>query len=365
MNIKCVKTDLIENIQIVQKAISSRGILPILSSIFFQTQKNNLTLSATDLEMSIKCNMKAKVISQGIMVVPAKLIGDIIRNLPESTIEIKVDSQKRQVKIICENSEFNINIFPEDDFPKTPDQTKEVFCIVNGGEFLNGIKKVIRATSKDESRPVLTGVLLNTTKDKLKMVATDSYRLAVCEIPVKKIEQEIEVIIPARVLNELIKILKEDQEVKISLAANQINFNFSEVNLTSRLIEGQYPNYQQLLPERYEIKANINKENFIDAVKRVSLLTQHNVPLNIDLNPSTANIYATTQEVGEANEKLLIDYQGKELKIALNPQYLLDGLSCVEGNNVVIKLIDALKPGLIKSAETEKFLYLIMPVRTN
>lgn len=363
MNFKCVKSDLLDGIQIVQRAISSKTTLPILSGILFDLKKDKLILSATDLEISIKSDVKVKTLKEGSLVVPAKLIENIIRYLPESTIEIRLQDKKNQIQILCEQTEFFINTVFSTDFPKIPELEAEVDYKIKTKELIDGAKKVIRATSKDETRLIFTGVLLKIKENLLNLVATDSYRLAAWEAEgPEETKNEIEIIIPARALEELIKIIsiKSASEIRISLAGNQIMFALDDVCLISRLIEGQFPDYKKLLPQEYEIELSLERQTFADAIKRISLLAQGNLPLKIDLSRGQTDILAETQEIGQAKESLRVDYQGKEIQISFNPQYLLDGLNSTSEEMIRFKLIDALKPGLI---ETPHFQYLIMPVR--
>jgi len=365
MNFKCAKNDLLEGIQIAQRAISNKTTLPILSGILFDLKKDKLILSATDLEISIKCDVKVKTLKEGSLVVPGKLIENIVRYLPESTIEIKLQDKKNQIQILCEQIEFFINTIFSTDFPKIPELEIEGDCKIKTKELIDGLKKVIRATSKDETRPIFTGVLLKTKENLLNLIATDSYRLAAWEVKgLEDIKKEMEIIIPARALEELIKIvnIKSVSEIKISLAGNQIMFSLDNISLISRLIEGQFPDYKKLLPQKYEIELNLERQTLADAIKRISLLTQGNHPLKIDLNQDQINIFAETQEIGQAKESLWVDYQGREIQTSFNPQYLLDGLNSTSEEMIKFKLIDALKPGLI---EAPHFQYLIMPVRIN
>ncbi|MDI6892386.1 MAG: DNA polymerase III subunit beta [Actinomycetota bacterium] len=365
MEIKCVRENLLDGIQTVQKAVSTRTTLPILTSILFQTDEDKVTLSATNLEIAIECKVDANILSKGAVVVPARLIGDIIRNLPEAAIEITSSPSNNQLKILCGQAEFNIKTLPPEDFPRFPEIPTKSSYTVAGDLLIETVKQVTRAASHDETRPVLTGVLINITKDRLKMVATDSYRLAVREIGVKKgVEEKARVVIPARTLEEVIKIIPpKRKEIDITLTENQIIFNLGEVVLISRLIEGQFPNYQQLLPEDHKMRLEVDREKFAGAVKRVSLLALNNSPLKLSIKGSKMKISAQTAEVGLATEEIGVNKKGEDMDIALNAQFLMDGVTSVEGDAVVFEVLDPLKPGLIRSVAGGDFLYLIMPVR--
>ncbi len=365
MEIKCVKENLLNGIQAVQKAVSTRTTLPILTGILFRTDEDKITLSATDLEIAIECKVDANILSKGAAVVPARLIGDIIRNLPEAAIKMISSPNNNQLKILCEQVEFDIKTLPPEDFPRFPEIPAKPGYTVATDLLTEMVKQVARAASHDETRPVLTGVLVNIAKERLKMVATDSYRLAVKEIKSKKgVEDKVRVVVPARTLEELIKIIPpERKEVDIVLTENQIIFNLGDVILISRLIEGQFPNYQQLLPEEHKMRVEVDKEKFMGAVKRISLLALNNSPLKVSVKESKMKISAQTAEVGLATEEIAVKKKGEDMDIALNAQFLMDGVTSVEGDVVVFEVLDPLKPGLIRSAAGGDFLYLIMPVR--
>ncbi|MDO8886379.1 DNA polymerase III subunit beta [Candidatus Oleimmundimicrobium sp.] len=365
MYIKCLQSDLWEAIQIVQKAISIRSTLPILSGILFQARKKELILSGTNLELSIKCSIPAEIKEEGSIVIPARLIGDIIKNLPEATIELFLDSSSNQIKLSCQESKFNIKTLLPEDFPKFPELKIEQSCVISSSELIKIIKQITKAASIDETRPILTGVLLNINKNRFKMVATDSYRLAIKEVELKEgIEDKIQAIIPSRTLNELIKIISgEEHDIILGFTGNQLIFKEGNTVLITRLIEGQYPNYQQLLPEKYEFKVSINKEALLGAVRRVLLFTQNNSPVKIKIQDKMMELNAATADVGEAIERINTEGDGRDINIAFNPQYFLDGLMSVNEEKVVFEGIDATKPALIKPEGKENFLYLIMPMR--
>jgi len=366
MYIKCTQSDLWNAIQVVQKAVSIRSTLPILSGILFQAKEGKMTLSATNLELSIKYSIPVKVEKEGSVVIPARLVGDIVKNLPEATIEMFLDSSNNQVKLLCQESNFNIKILPPEDFPKFPDLKTNQSCVIGSFDLIKAIKQVIKSTSIDETRPILTGVFLNIINNKLKMVATDSYRLAIKEVDLKEgLKDKIKVIIPSKTLGELIKIISGEKKCDVSLefTDNQLIFKTSNITLISRLIEGQYPNYQQLLPEEYGVNMDIDKEDFINAVKRVSLFTQDNSPIKITVKEGVMELNAASSDLGEAIEKIKVEGVKEDINIAFNPLYLLEGLMSVGGERIIFEVINTVKPGLLRPQEKKNFLYLIMPVR--
>ncbi len=365
MYIKCVQSDLWNAIQIVQKAVSIRSTLPILSGILFQGEKKKLILSGTNLELSIKCSISANIKEGGSIVIPARLISEVVKNLPDAPVELFLDSSSNQVKLLCQESEFNIKTLPPEDFPNLPQLKTEHTCVINSVNLVEIVGRVIRATSTDETRPILMGVLLNINKNRFKMVATDSYRLAIGETTLKKgVGDKIQAIIPARALGELIKVVsKEEQDISVGFTGNQLTFKIGDTTLITRLIEGQYPNYQQLLPEKYEFKVGVDKEELISAVRRASLFTQNNSPIKVKIQNGVMELNAAAVDVGEVVEKIKTKGVGGDVNIAFNSQYLLDGLMSVKEDKVIFEVINTVKPALIRSEEKENFLYLIMPVR--
>lgn len=366
MKIKCSREEFLEAIQISQRAISTRSMLPILSGILLKTENNMLSLSATDLEISIRTKVKGKVAEKGSLVVPGRLISDILTNLEESSVELSLVKERGQLEVLAGESRFNLNVLFEEDFPKIPVAPEVVACKTKSKALLRVVREVVKAASRDEAKPILTGVLVSLNKNTIRMVATDSYRLAICEEKIEAgPEEALNIIIPARALRELVRILSsaETKEVSANLTDNQALFRLDQIELISRLIEGEFPNYQQLLPEAHEKKIRMNKERLISATRRVSLLAQDSAPLKLSFANNLLAISASTQDVGEASERLDIEYPGEEVKIAFNPGYFMDGITSIEEDELLLEMTDPLKPALIRPVQGKSFLYLIMPVR--
>lgn len=364
MKFKCNQNELFTAAQVSQKAVSTRSTLPILSGMLIGAKGNNLTFYSTNLEMSIKKSIKASINSEGEVVVPARLFNDMLRNLPDTDVECDLDLIKSQLNVKCSDSHFQIKTLNKDDFPTFPDpETKERFKL-KWKPLSKVIAQVIRAASRDETRPILTGALLKIENSKLTLVATDSYRLAAGEIKVEGTsEGEIEVIIPALTLQELNKTIPEEtEEVDLSLAENQIIFKNAGVTFISRLITGKFPDYEKLLPEGYETRAEVDRDGIIAATKRAALFAGES-PIKLNITSNRFRISAESPETGEAQEEMEIKGEGKELEIAFNAQYLLDGLASVNGKEMLFEASNPLKPGLIKTAGKEGFKYIIMPVR--
>jgi len=355
--------DLNSALQIVQKAVSSRSILPILSGIFFDAEEGSIKLCSTDLELSIMCEIPVGIEQNGSTVIPARLIGDIVKNLPDERLSLESDEKGSGVKLTCGSSVFNLKSFPAEDFPRFPELLKEKSILINGKDFSEVVKQVVKAVSKDETRPVLNGVLMTVEKGKLKMVATDSYRLSIREISIEGAPSEdIKVIIPARCLDEVSKICG-DKNLEIGLAKNQVYFKTEGVVIVSRLIEGQFPNYQQLLPGDCELRVKFNRDSLISSLRRVSLLAQNNSLVKIKINENSAQVSAMTQDLGSAVEEIEAEVAGEGIEIAFNAQFLIDGLNSVDEEEVFLELNSPLKPGLLRPLISQDFIYLAMPVR--
>jgi DNA polymerase-3 subunit beta len=366
VNLVCDREKLLEAIQTCQRAISGKSMLPILSGILFKADKDRLRLSSTDLEISIRTDLETEIKESGSLVVPARLILDILSNMESEKVELNLIKEKSQLEIKAGESKFNVSVYFEEDFPKIPEGNDNPACALKSEDFIRAAKEVIKASSKDESKPLLTGVLVEINADTLRMVATDSYRLAVYE---NKIEggpaQQIRIIVPARSLRELIRIVsnKEMGQISINLTENQTVFKTENAELISRLIDGDFPNYKQLIPTSYEKVVRINKVKAMGCIKRTAIMAQNNSPIKFTATNKQLVMSAMTQDVGEATEKMDADYSGEEIKIAFNPEYLIDGIASIETENVALEITDPIKPAMIKPVGDDSFQYLIMPIR--
>jgi len=362
VKIDCARSDLLDVIQTVARGISTRSTLPILSGILFHAEGDRLSAQTTDLEIAIRTSIPVKVNQSGSTVIPAKILGDVVRSLEESSVSL--ESEASQAVLRSQQSVFEIRTLPPEDFPRFPEVEPQQQCTLPSQPATELIRQVGRAVSSDETRPVLTGVLVTAGKDSIRMVATDSYRLAMRQVPIERgAEEEVKVLVPARTLDELTRILPEkEEEITLGVGENQAVFTFGDTTFVSRLIEGQFPNYEQLLPDKYETRIVAEKEEFAAAAKRVSLFALHSSPMRILFEEGAARLSAASQDVGGAVEEIKVEQEGATIEIALNHQFLIDGLSTMAGEKVAIELTSPLKPGLIKSIEQDH-LYLIMPVR--
>lgn len=362
MRIECTRGDLLHVIQTVARGISTRSTLPILSGILFHAESGQLSLQTTDLEVAIRSSAEVKVTRPGSTVIPAKILSDVVRSLDESVLSLESDGGQAVLK--AQKSVFEMRTLPPEDFPKFPEVVAKQQCTLPTQAVRDLVRQVGRAVSNDETRPVLTGILVTVDKDAIRMVATDSYRLAMREVKLEAgVEEPVKILVPAKTLDELGKIIPEEaKELTLGVGENQAVFTFGSTTFVSRLIEGQFPNYQQLLPESYETRVVADKEELIAAVKRVSLFALHSTPLRLLLDDGTARLSAASQDVGGATEEVPVEQEGGSIEIALNAQFLMEGLATMSGEKAAIELTTPLKPGLVKSLE-EEHLYLIMPVR--
>jgi len=364
MKVSIARSELLEALSVVGKGMSARSTLPILSGVLFSAENGEIQLQSTDLEVSIRNTAPALIEQDGQAVLPGKLLSDIVRNLPEAAVTIETDGDTAHVR--CQQSSFTVRTLNPSDFPKFPEVAVEKTISLPGETLVAMVKQVSRAVSRDETRAVLTGILLVVEGPGVRMVATDSYRLAVREVVLEKVAgEDIEVVIPGRALEEVTRLAGANEEVVLGVSDNQIVFEFGRTVFVTRRIEGSFPNYKQLIPKESETTAVVSSEELTAAVKRVSLMALHNSPLRVSVNVAdqTLSLSATTQDVGDASEDLMVKAEGNDVEIAFNHGFLMDGLSSATAENVRLEVQNALKPGLLKTEGDEGFLYLLMPVR--
>lgn len=364
MKVSIARSELLDALSVVGKGMSARSTLPILSGVLFSAAGGEIVLQATDLEISIKNTVPALVEEEGQIVLPGKLLSDIVRNLPEAAVTLETDGDTAHVR--CQQSSFTVRTLSPADFPKFPEVAIEKRIELPAATLASMVKQVSRAVSRDETRAVLTGILLVIEGPGIRMVATDSYRLAVREVVLEKVAgEDIEVVIPGKALEEVTRLAGTSEEVVLGVSENQIVFEFGSTVFVTRRIEGSFPNYKQLIPKEPETTAVVAGEDLIAAVKRVSLMALHNTPLRVSVNVTdqTLSLSATTQDVGDASEDLMVKAEGNDVEIAFNHGFLMDGLASAATENVRLEVQNPLKPGLLKTEGDEGFLYLLMPVR--
>jgi DNA polymerase-3 subunit beta len=325
-------------------------------------------LRATDTDVSLRVPLRAEVAREGTVVLPARLLLDVVRALPAPQVSLELRSAQHDVELVSGNATFDIRTLHAEDFPPFPEPDAGSAVVLPAAAFVETALKVAGSASRDETRPVLTGILVSASGNEVRMVATDSYRLSVKETTLEApLSAGFEVNVPARALQELARIAAHspEEQLSVSVRQNQVVFVLGQVVLSSRLIDGQFPNYRQLLPETFEHELRISGPELRDVVRRISLLAQKNAPLRLAFAQGELTVSAQTPDIGEARESLPLNFQGESLEIGFNPEFLRDGLDAIEEGDVVMKLISPLRPGLLESGDGNGFLYLIMPIRLN
>jgi DNA polymerase-3 subunit beta len=298
----------------------------------------------------------------GVVVVPGRLLADLVRLLPGDEVTLAHEEGEGVVAVTSGSHSSRLNVYSAEDFPRLPPVDGELHE-VDAPSLLETIEKVARAASRDESRPVLTGILVRFDGDTLTMAATDSYRLAVKQTPLESGPATgLEAIIPARALQELARIAAGEEHVRLGVHENHAVFGAGDVWLTSRRIDGQFPSYEQLLPQSFEAEVTAPRIPLLEVIRRAGVLAQRNTPLRLRFSEGELTVFAQTQDVGEGSESLPLEYAGDPLEIGFNPDFLRDGLEAVSAETVQLKLINPLRPGLVVSPD-EGFWYLIMPIR--
>ena len=364
MKVSVARGELLETLSAVSKGLSSRTTLPILSGIHVSAMDNTMILQSTDLEISIKTRTKARIEEAGQAVLPGKLLTDIVRSLPEAAVTIDTGAGTSAV-ITCGQSSFTMKTLPPDDFPKFPEISADDSVSLPSDVFSKVVHQVSKAVSRDETRPILTGILVVVEEERLRMVATDSYRLCLKETTVEGLTGTIEVVVPGRAIEDVARLAASTENVSLGVSENQVIFGFGDTLFISRRIEGSFPNYRQLIPKEHQTRVIVDRAELIEAVKRVSLLAQHNAPLRVSVNTQDhiLTLSAQTQDIGDAKEDIEIQPSGEDVEMAFNHAYLLDGVSVAEGEKIALEVLSPLKPGIIKSVEGDDFIYLLMPVR--
>jgi DNA polymerase III subunit beta len=366
MKLTTNKASLVECLGIANKAVSSRSSIQVLSGVLLDASERGVEVSSTDMEISLRVPLTARVERPGSLVVPARILIDIARTLPAGEVVLEQRPGDTQVEIRAGESQFVLHSLPAADFPQFPAFTEQGFTVEKGA-FVETIDRVVPSASRDETRPVLTGVLIYFARGVVRMVATDSYRLSVKETPVESsVGEKFQSIIPARTLSELSRIATGivDETITVVPTENQVLFGLGGISLISRLIDGQFPNYKQLIPDTFDYEVAVDREELLEAVRRVGLLAQKNAPLRLHFTANNLTVAAESQEVGRARESIPVHYEGDDLEIGFNPEFLEAGLAALKEPTVYLRFISPLRPGLLKGAGDD-FLYLVMPIRLN
>jgi len=362
LRITCAKDELAQALGVVSRALSTRSSVQILSGILLEARAGELRLAATDMELSLRASLAAQIEGDGSIVLPGKTLVDIARLLPGDEVTIEHKPAESVVHVIAGTASYTLNTYNPEDFPRLPELEAVSTFSVERESLLETIQRVARAASRDESRPVLTGVLVQFAGGKLTMAATDSYRLAVKETTFSGTVPDLEAIVPGRALQELARVANSGDEVEVGVQENQVLFSTDGVWLTTRRIDGQFPNYRQLLPESFEHELTIPRVELLEVIRRASVMIQRATPLQLRFAEGELTVIARTHEVGESQESLPVAYTGDVLEIGFNADFLRDGLELLDSDDVRVKLISPLRPAVIQG-EGDDFTYLVMPIR--
>jgi DNA polymerase-3 subunit beta len=361
LRITCGRDELVERLGAVARAASTRGAVQVLAGILLKAEAGRLELAATDMELSLRTTLPAKVEGAGAVVVPAKLLVDITRLLPAAEVVIEHRPEDGAVHLSSGSYSSRLNVYAAEDFPRLPPVDVPLHS-VSRESLLETIDRVSRAASRDESRPVLTGILVRFERATLVMAATDSYRMSVKETALGEPGPDLDAIIPARALTELTRLATADA-IEIGVQENHVVFGTGDAWLTTRRIDGQFPNYKQLRPESFEVELSLPRQQLLEIIRRAGVIVQRNSPLRLRFAEGELTVSAQSQDVGETTESLAVpQYTGEPLEIGFNAEFLREGLESVKGDEVQLQLINPLRPGLL-SAEGDAFWYLIMPIR--
>ena len=361
LKVTCDRDQLVAKLATVSRVVSSRGSVQVLSGVLLRPDGDALELAATDMELSLRTTLAAQIEGDSAVVVPGKLLVDLARLLPDPQVTIEYRPEDGAAHISSGSYSSKLNVFAAEDFPRLPAVDAAPHTIATGS-LLETVDRVARSASKDESRPVLTGIQVRFEGKRLLMAATDSYRLSFKETELEQEGPDLEAIIPARALTELGRIAAGTETVELGVNENTVVFGAGDTWLTTRRIDGQFPDVGRLLPESFEIEVDLPRSELRGVVERAAVMALRNAPLRLRFAEGELTISAQSQDVGETTESLPAAYTGEPLEIGFNAEFLKDGVDSVRGDTVRLKLINPLRPGLITSAD-DSFWYLIMPIR--
>lgn len=367
MKLSATRNELNGKLSLVSRALSTRHAIQALSGVLISSEGGQVVMRATDNDLGIRARLEATVEGEGAILVPGRLFSDVTRSLGSERVVIESRSDQGDIELSCGASRFHLRSLPAADFPPFP-VLEGTGVKIPGEALVQTVETVARAASRDDMRPVLTGVMVTVREGVLTMVATDSYRLSVKQTPVEGGGgADLEANIPARALSELSRIITSEQvdDVEIVLQSSQAIFRLGDIELNTVLIDGQFPNYRQLLPESFEHDVRLNRAEFLEVTRRVGQLAQRNVPLKLSFQPGELTVSASTPDLGDAEESMPVAFEGEGMEIGFNPDYLIDGIDSVNGEEVLLRLISPLRPGLIQAVDSSDFTYLVMPIRLN
>ena len=365
MKFRCERDVLADALAAAGRAATGRtGTLPVLSGVRLELTGDRLVVTGTDLDLTIQLELSVGGEADGAVVVPARLASDIVRALGDPKVEVTASDD--EVEISAGRSRFSVRPLSLDDYPRLSSPAANSVTLP-AAQFGEALRQVVRAASSDDARPILTGVLLASEGDGLRLVATDSYRLAVRDlVGTSVLGHDQKVLVPSRALQELQRLLGGEEEITLRLGEREATFEVGTTRLTTRLIEGEFPPYRNLIPKAQPNRLTVSREGLLGAVRRVRVVASDpSTPVRMSMSGEGLQLHATAQDVGNAAEELDAKYEGTELTVAFNPEYLLAGCDAATGDEVTLETIDSLKPALLRSIDSTDFLYLLMPVRVS
>lgn len=365
MRFRCERDALVDALGTAGRAVSSRGgSLPVLAGVRVELNDDVLSLTGSDLDLTMTATLRVDGAHDGVAVLPSKLASDIVRVLEPGAVGVSVEAD--EAEITAGRSQFSVRTIPSAEFPRLPEPAGDAVTLATG-DLAEALRQVVSAASTDESRPILTGVLMSAEGAGLRLVATDSYRLAVRDLPgTSFLEEGQSVLVPSNALKELARLLAVAESVTLRLGDREAAFELPGALLVTRLIEGEFPNYRSLIPQAQPNRLTVGREPLLEAVKRVKVVAREpSTPLRLEMSEDGLSLSANAPDVGNAYEQLDSKYEGTELGVAFNPEYLQAGIEASTGDEVTLETVDSLKPALLRSIDNTDFLYLLMPVRVS
>lgn len=369
MKLRIERDALVDQLTLASRGVNARGGgLFVLTGLHLRADADGLAVTGTDLDLTVRAQLRTAVDTAGETVVPARLLTDIARALPPG--EVDVEAEDDEVQISSGRAQFSVRTLPTADFPTLPQPAGDDVTVL-AADLAEAFRQVVRAASSDDARPILTGVLMAARGDGLRLVATDSYRLALRDLPEARVlEADQQVLVPSRALEELGRILDPSKDVSMRLGEREVTFEVSgeaqSAQVTCRLIAGDFPSYEPLIPDSHDNRLEIDRAALLDGARRLRLLARDtNAPLRMELQPESIQLTVISQDVGSASEDIDASYEGETTTVAFNPDYLIEGLEAAGGDTVEIVRLDALKPAVLRTPGQGEFLYLLMPVRVS
>ena len=368
MKIQTTRDDLLNRILFVSRAMSPKISNFILSGIMLEAEDSVLNIFGTDLETSIKSSVQVKVENPGRVIVPSKILVNVLKSFPESKVEIELLSSTNELEVTCINANFKLNTFSLEEYPQFPALKKLNSFKIDIVNLKTLIVKVKKSCKIDESRIILTGILIDLVKDSIRLAATDSYRLAVASSKVNYNGDPIKIVVPSRVLDTITRCDISEGEIEVNAEENQISFIISEKNdlktaIVSRLLSGNFPDYEKLIPQSFNKNIEIDKDTMLEVIKRISSISQDNIPIKLEIDKGKITVSMNIREVGSSSEDFEVSYGEESIQIAFNPDFLIDGLNIMDEEKILFSIVEPLKPVMIRPEKNENLLYLLMPIR--